>query len=424
VYNVESTGALLRAHKRLFARRGRGPRISRVVILLGLTSLFTDISSEMVAAVLPLYLVYTLGLTPFQFGIVDGVYQGAAALVRIGGGFAADRWQRHKEVAAFGYGLSAVCKLGLLAVGSAWAALTAVVLLDRTGKGIRTAPRDALISLNAHRSQLATAFGVHRALDTTGAVLGPVLAFALLSLVPLGFDTIFVTSFCFALVGLGILVLFVDGRSRVEGAEVAPLEPVRLRAAFALLGRGRFRTLVIVAGALSLMTMSDAFLYLGLQQRMDFDFGFFPLLYVGTASVYMLLAAPMGRLADRVGRGVVFIGGYALLLLVYTSLLVPTEGLAVLLLYLVAFGAYYAATDGVLMALASAVVPAELRASGLALLVTMTSIGRLLGSVLFGALWTSLSLRAAVVVFAVGLVIAMCVTAVALTRSEGSPAHA
>jgi MFS family permease len=423
VYRVESTGALLRAHRRLFARRG-GRRVSRVVVLLGLTSLFTDISSEMVAAVLPLYLVYTLGLTPFQFGIVDGVYQGAAALVRLGGGFAADRWQRHKEVAAFGYGLSAVCKLALLAVGSAWTALTAVVLLDRSGKGIRTAPRDALISLNAPRPQLGAAFGVHRALDTTGAVLGPVVAFGLLMLVPLGFDTIFVTSFCFALVGLAILVLFVDGQSRAEDAEAPAPEPVRLRAAFALLGAGQFRTLVLAAGALSVMTMSDGFVYLGLQQRLDFDFGFFPLLYVGTAAVYMLLAAPMGRLADRVGRGVVFVGGYVLLLLVYSSLLVPVTNAAVLLVYLVLFGAYYAATDGVLMALASAILPGRLRASGLALLVTTTSIGRLLASVVFGALWTWFGLDAAVVVFAGGLALAMAATALALVRAPARAAHA
>jgi MFS family permease len=421
MYKVESTGALLRAHRRLFARRGA--RVSRIVILLGFTSLFTDISSEMVAAVLPLYLVYTLGLTPFQFGIVDGVYQGAAAIVRIGGGFAADRWQRHKEVAVVGYGLSAACKLALLAVGSAWAALTAVILVDRTGKGIRTAPRDALISLNTPKPQLASAFGVHRALDTTGAVLGPVIAFALLSLVPLGFDTIFVTSFCFALVGLGILVLFVDGRSRAEDAEPPSEEPLKLRAAFALLGAGRFRTVVLVAGALSVMTMSDGFLYLGLQQRLDFDFGFFPLLYVGTASVYMLLAAPMGRLADRVGRGTVFVGGYALLLLVYTSLLVPFEGIAVLLLYLVLFGAFYAATDGVLMAIASAVLPGRLRASGLALLVATTSVGRLLASLLFGAVWTWVGLEAAVVVFVIGLLIAIALTVSAVIR-EPEPANA
>src|SRR3954470_16918879 len=117
MYQVQSSQALLRAHRRLFARGRTAPLAGRTVMLLGLTSLFTDISSEMVATILPLYLVYTVGLTPLQYGFVDGLYQGSAALVRVAGGFFGDRFKRHKEVAAVGYGLSAVCKLGFLAVG-------------------------------------------------------------------------------------------------------------------------------------------------------------------------------------------------------------------------------------------------------------------------------------------------------------------
>ena len=181
-------------------------------MFLGLTSLLTDVSSEMVATILPLYLVFYLRLSPFEFGVLDGLYHGAAALVRLVGGFTADRWRRHKELAAAGYGLSAVCKLGLLAAGGAWGALVAVVLLDRTGKGLRTAPRDALISLSSPREELATAFGVHRALDTAGAMLGPILAFGLLALAADAFDAVFVVSFCAAMLGLGVLVLFVENR--------------------------------------------------------------------------------------------------------------------------------------------------------------------------------------------------------------------
>ena len=184
--------------------------VSSTVLFLGLTSLFTDVSSEMVSTILPMYLVLSLQLSPLQFGLVDGLYQGVAALVRVCGGFAADRWHRHREVAGVGYGLSAICKLGLLAVGGAWMAFAAVIVADRIGKGIRTAPRDAMISLSTPRSELATAFGVHRALDTAGAMLGPLVAFGLLAAVPGGFDVIFVTSFCVALVGLGVLVLFVQ----------------------------------------------------------------------------------------------------------------------------------------------------------------------------------------------------------------------
>jgi MFS family permease len=125
-----------------------------------------------------------------------------------------------------------------------------------------------------------------------------------------------------------------------------------------------------------------------LQRRLDLDFGFFPLLYVGTACAYLLLAVPAGLLADRFGRGKVLAGGYVLLLLTYTALLRPAGGPAEVGIYLVLFGAYYAATDGVLMALASARIPVELRASGLGLLTTVTSLARLAGSIAFGFLWT------------------------------------
>jgi hypothetical protein len=143
---------MLRAHRALRGRRGAA--VPRTVVLLGLCSLLTDVSSEMVATVLPLYLVATLGFTPLQFGVVDGLYQGAGAFVRLGAGFLGDRLRRHKEVAALGYGLSAVCKLALAAVGSAFGAISAIVLADRAGKGIRTAPRDAMISLATPEERL------------------------------------------------------------------------------------------------------------------------------------------------------------------------------------------------------------------------------------------------------------------------------
>ena len=418
VYQAESSAYLLRRRGRPRASARTRLRVSRTVVLLGLTSLFTDVSSEMVAAVLPLYLVYSLGLTPLQFGVVDGLYQGAAALVRLGSGFVGDRWRRHKEVAAIGYGLSAVTKLAFPVVGAAWTAISAAVLVDRTGKGIRTAPRDALISLSSPREGLGMAFGVHRALDTAGAMLGPVVAFALLTAAPDAFDSVFVVSFCFALVGLSILMLFVHNQPIAAAPERTADRP-SLRAALGLLADPRFRTLVIVGGALALATVSDGFVYLQLQRQIGFETSLLPLLYVGTALVYMLLAVPMGRLADRIGRARVFLAGYALLVLLYSSLLLPSQGIAQLGVTLLLFGAYYAATDGVLMALASAMLPEALRGSGLALLVTATSVGRLLASVLFGVLWTAAGAQTAVVAFAVALLAALAAAAVALARRGG-----
>src|SRR5688500_8153413 len=124
----------------------------------------------MVAAVLPFYLAFALRLTPIQLGLVDGLYQGTAAVTRLLGGWLADRWRRDREVAAAGYALSAASRLGLLAAGSAWPGIAGAVALDRLGKGIRTTPRDALISLSCAPERRGLAFGVHRAFDTAGAL--------------------------------------------------------------------------------------------------------------------------------------------------------------------------------------------------------------------------------------------------------------
>ena len=421
MYQVESIRELLR-RRQLLLRRRPGLGVGRNVVLLGLTSLFTDLSAEMVAAILPLYLVYGLGLSPFQFGVVDGLYQGVTALVRVGGGLAGDRWRRHKEVAAVGYGISAACKLGYLAVGSALGSISSIVVADRVGKGIRTAPRDALISLSATRENLATAFGVHRALDTVGAMLGPLAAFAVLSAAPRGFDAVFVVSFCVALLGLSILILFVEN-PRPAGREPTYFDTVSIRDAFGLLTTRRFQGLLVAGAPLALFTISDGFLYLAIQRHLDFDERFLPLLFTGSALAYMILAVPVGRLADRLGRGRIFIGGYAVLLPVYASLLVPAVGLAVLPLYFVLIGCYYAATDGVLMALASSLLPERLRGSGLALLVTATSLSRLLASVALGAIWTWISLEAAVLSFGIGLLLAMSLAGVVLARVKEDTSH-
>jgi MFS family permease len=270
--------------------------------------------------------------------------------------------------------------------------------------------------LSSEQSKLGLAFGVHRALDTLGAMIGPLIAFGLLSLLPNAFDATFVASLAFAVIGLGVLGLFVENRtSAVPGESV--VKP-SLRAALGLLRAPELRVLVIAGSALGIVTISDAFLYLGLQQRLDFSSGLLPLLYVVTSLIYFVLAVPFGRMADRIGRGRVFVGGYALLLVVYALLLVPSVGLPELMVCLVLFGAYYAATDGVLMALASPTLPENLRTSGLALLTTATSLTRLVASVLFGALWTWWGIEPAVAVYLGGMVLALLVTGVLFRRTR------
>ncbi|WP_020666691.1 MFS transporter [Amycolatopsis nigrescens] len=385
------------------------------VLALGAVSLVTDISSEMVTAVLPLYLVLGLGLSPLQFGMLDGLYSGVTVLVRVAGGHLADRWRRLKAVAGFGYALSAVSKLGLLAAGGSSAAIGAVLAVDRTGKGLRTAPRDALISLSGEPGALGRSFGVHRAMDTVGAFLGPLVAMFVLWAALGSYDAVFFTSFCIASLGVLLLVLLVrDRRPPVDRAAIS------VRAAAGLLRGSSFRRSCGWAALLGLVTVSDSFLYLLLQRRWDLAAVYFPLLPLGTAGVFLVLAVPVGRLADRVGRWRVFLGGHVALILALLAVLGPVDGFAMAAIALVLHGVFYAATDGVLMAAAGPLLPADLRGSGLALLQTGQAGARLLSSVLFGALWTAWDLRVAVLVTACAL--GLVVLAAAILRPLRVPA--
>ncbi len=416
MYQADSASVLFKRRQEGETAGTRKVRVSRNVLLLGLVSLLTDISSEMVSTVLPIYAIVALGATPLQFGLIDGLYQGAAALVRVASGVVSDRWSRYKEVAVAGYGLSAVCRVLLLAVGGTIGGLSVSIVADRVGKGIRTAPRDALITLSSAKDRLGTAFGVHRAMDTAGAMLGPLVAVGILLLAPGHFNAVFAVSLCFAILGLAVLVLFVQNKRRARVDEETGEQRPGMKSALKLLDHGRFRTLVIVGSALGLVTISDAFIYLGIQRSMDIENALFPLLFVGSALAFMVLAVPVGRLADRIGRTRVFVGGYALLPIVYTSLMIPEIGAVELGLVLLMLGAYYAATDGVLSAAAGGMVPEKEVGSALGLLVTFQSLAKLAASVLFGLLWTAVGIQTAALIFLIALVIAVLAAAVTVGR--------
>ncbi|HLI55936.1 MAG TPA: MFS transporter, partial [Actinomycetota bacterium] len=194
------------------------PAVTANVVFLGFTSLFTDVSSEMVNSVVPLFLAFQLGFTRFEFGVFNGAFQGLAAFTALSVAGVADRHRRYKEIAGIGYGVSAATRIGLVAAGTSWLPVTGLLYADRGAKGIRTAPRDALISLSALPGHLGEAFGVHRAMDTAGALAGPLVAFGLLSLVPGAYETIFSASFWIALIGLACLILFVQNRKPILSA--------------------------------------------------------------------------------------------------------------------------------------------------------------------------------------------------------------
>jgi MFS family permease len=374
-------------------------RVGGTVLALGWVSLLTDVSSEMVTAVLPVYLTIVVGLSPLGFGVLDGLYQAGSVLVRLIGGHAADRLGRPKATAQVGYAVSGLCKIGLLTVTTP-TGIGAVLAADRAGKGLRTAPRDAMIAASVAPAALGRAFGVHRAMDTAGALAGPLLAFALLLLLPHDYDAVFLISAAFAAIGCAVLWAFVrESAVRARPAARVPLLRV--------LGDRRMRRLTAVSLLLGLLTVSDGFLYLLLRDLGAVDTAVFPLLFVGTAAVYLTLAVPLGRLADRIGRVPVLLGGHVALLLTY-ALLVTTPlpvGWALTVTVLAGLGTYYAATDGVLAAIASALTPAASRGTGIALLQTAIAAGRLFAAVLFGLLWTVWDRDTAMLAFAAGLAV-------------------
>ncbi|MGX1548460.1 MFS transporter, partial [Streptomyces adustus] len=403
----------------------RRAAVAPTVLALGTVSLITDVSSEMVTAVLPLYLVAGLGLSPLGFGLLDGVYNGFSALVRLAGGHLADRGGgRHKWVAGIGYGLSALCK-PLLLLAHTLTPIGLVLAADRTGKGLRTAPRDALISLSSTPENRGRAFGVHRTMDTAGALLGPLVAFLILRATVDGYDAVFTVSFCVAVLGVLVLVLFVPNGDPTPPtappapqpaatAATAPAERPTLRAALGLLRRRDLRRITLCALLLGLATVSDSFVYLLLQRRLGVPDRWFALLPLGTAAAFLLLAVPLGRLADRVGGRRVFLAGHGALLLAYAVLLSSWHGTALPYAVLLLHGGFYAATDGVLMAAASDSVPPALRSSGLALVQTGQALARFACSLGFGAAWTLWGDRTALLASTVALAVCAGCCALAL----------
>lgn len=373
-------------------------KASPTVIALGVVSLLTDISSESVAAVLPLYITGALGLSMVAYGLFEGMHQSISAIVRIGAGYTADRTNRPKPVAVGGYGLSMLARIGLL-FATGFAGITAVIGLDRIGKGIRTAPRDAMIQQASQPQHLARSFGLHRMLDTVGATLGPLLAFVVLALVPEGYRVVFVVSLAAAVLGMAVLTLLVPNRplhgngSGIDQHSAYPA-PATRRNKMSRTPRPKLRDLtrdglgrvLISAGLLGLLTVGDGFVYLALMSHGNLDIFWFPLLFVGANAVFLLLAVPLGKLADRTSRWKLFACGHLFLALAYLCAAFGGST-SMVLLTLALIGIFYAATDGVLAALAGQLSPAGSTSTGIGAAQTVTALSRLVSATTFGLLW-------------------------------------
>ena len=355
---------------------------------LSLTSFFMDISSEMVLNILPLFLRNVLGTETDVIGLVEGVAEATASLVKVLSGWLSDKLRGRKWLAVAGYGLSALTK-PFFYVAHSWSTVAAVRWADRVGKGIRTAPRDALVADSISEEHRGLAFGLHRAADTGGAMVGLLIALAVIwrtqgGAVQLGratFQTVVLISLVPAL--LAVLALAIGAR------DVQAKKPgERPRISFRGLGP-RFALFMVIVGLFDLGNSSDAFLILRAQERGLSVVGVLGMLLSFTA-VYTVLSTPAGALSDRVGRQRIIIGGWLVYAAIYLGMALAQTGLHVWLLY-AAYGVYYGLAYGTTKAMVSDLVPEQLRGTAYGTYNAVLGILDLPASLIAGVLWRAFS---------------------------------
>jgi MFS family permease len=358
--------------------------LPRNVWAVSLTSFFMDISSEMVINVLPLFLSNVLGVGTGVVGLIEGIAEATASILKVFSGWLSDKLRARKWLAVTGYGLSAVVK-PFFYFANAWATVLAVRWADRVGKGIRTAPRDALVADSIDESQRGLAFGFHRAADTAGAMVGLLIALgvvwavqsASLDLGRRTFQIIVVAS----LIPAALAVL-----SLALGAKDMPVTSRRERPTITFRGLGKpFLVFLVIVGIFDLGNSSDAFLVLRAQERGLSVLGILGMLITFNL-VYTLVSAPAGSLSDRIGRRKLIIGGWLAYAAIYLGFGLASKGWQVWVLY-VLYGLYYALAYGTSKAMVADLVPAELRGTAYGTYNATLGLIDLPASLIAGLLW-------------------------------------
>ena len=349
----------------------------RNVVILGLVSLLTDISTEMIYPLMPLYLTLGLGASPAILGIIEGIAESLASLLKIFSGRVADRLEKHKLMAITGYGLSTVGKL-LFVVATSWTGVLWARVSDRFGKGIRTAPRDALIAAAATAENRGRSFGLHRAMDTAGAVIGIGLAYWLFTRYQGDYVRVFWLSVIPA--ALGVLMLFAVSDTGKHTAQTAK------QLAFTWRGLDfRLRYFLIVSFFFNLGNSSNQFLLVRAGTA-----GFEPaqviLLYLLMNLTYFLISYPAGLFSDRIGRRTLLTAGYTIYGLVYAGFAMAGQSWQLICLFGI-YGLYIGLTEGVEKALLADMAHSSQKASVYGLHALMVGIALLPASVIAGFLW-------------------------------------
>ena len=370
--------------------------LSPNVVWMGVVSFLNDLSSDMIFPFIPIFLTSVLGASFTFVGIVEGVADATASILKIFSGWLSDRWQKRKRLVVLGYSLSALAKPFLAAAAVPWHVL-GVRFMDRVGKGTRDAPRDALISLSTERPVFGRAFGFHRAMDTAGAAIGPLAAFAILPFIGGNLRTLFLLSFIASFFAVLILIAFVrevrPGAPQAAAAPPRPLisevrehlpPPARVtRVSPTMLGVPFFLFLGVATLA-SLGRASEAFLILQARD-VGVALALIPILYFAFNTSFALLSTPLGALADRVGKRNTFTAGLLVFSAVYAGFAFGATPQSVWLLF-IAYGLYAALTEGVGRAIVAGLVTPEVRATAFGIYNAATGLALLPASVVFGFL--------------------------------------
>ena len=369
-------------------------RIPRPVWLLGWSSLFTDAATEMIYPLLPVYLSRVLGAGPLSLGIIEGVAEAVNSALKIVSGYVSDRWSKRRPIVIAGYAISSAAR-PLIAMTRSWPQVLLVRALDRTGKGIRGAPRDAMLARLAPSAERGRIFGFHRAMDHAGAIVGPLVATAILFFAPGEYRLVFALTVIPGAIAVALL-FFVS-----EPAAPAPVRASRESSP----GRPAVdRPLLAFLGVLLLFSLgnsADAFLLLRLSDAMG-SATYVPLLWSGLHVVKASLSTWGGALSDRLGRRHVIVIGWLLYALVYVGFALA-QSLWTLVTWFLVYGAFFALTEGAEKALVADLAPADKHGVAFGMYNTTLGIGALAASIVFGLLYERFG---APVAFSTGAVLA------------------
>jgi MFS family permease len=355
------------------------------VFFTGLVSFFMDVSSEMIYPLVPLFLANVLGINKSMIGLIEGIAEATASLLKVFSGWFSDRIGRRKELMLAGYAISVLSR-PIIALAGSWPQVMASRFVDRLGKGIRTAPRDAIIAEASEKSQLARAFSLHRSMDTLGAVAGPAIALLLLHLYNRNYQIVFWLSMIPGAIAVLVIIWFIEEKKRtaVQGVKRPRLTLRHFD--------WRVKFFILIATLFALGNSSDAFLILRAEQ-VGIPTVMIPAVYLTFNLIYSLSAIPAGMAADRFGRKRVILLGFILFAGLYFGFAVAHTSAMIWMLFC-AYGVFMGLTEGIQKAFLASIIPPDFKATAFGVYATAVGIATFPASLIGGILWDRISASA------------------------------